>query len=156
MPDSASLPTWPRDAASDLWQRTLEKIETVYGRLAYLSSLCDGNTGRYAHFGLSQVFGAEEAEKTLRESHLQVFRFWLGMPLADRKADLDVHLLTLEGGARLTVETWRDRGTPLGVIPAQALSVEKELYEVDFNALLRLLEFEHGAGAPDPDGLPRR
>jgi hypothetical protein len=133
----------------------LEKLETAFGRLAYLSSLCDGNTGHYAHYGLSQIYGDPEAERTLRESHLQLFREWLAMPLELRKTDLDRYLQALEGGARQAVETWRDRGTPLGFAPAGALGAERELYEADFSALLRLLELEHGAGAPDPDGLPR-
>ncbi len=49
-------PGLERGAAADLWQRTLAQIPTLFGRLVYLCSLREQNTGRYEHFGLAQMF----------------------------------------------------------------------------------------------------
>ncbi len=55
-----------RSAASDLWRNTLSQIPTVYGRLVYLASLRNPNTGHYGHHGLSLVFGEDEANRALK------------------------------------------------------------------------------------------
>lgn len=53
-----SMEPRPRPA-EDLWRRTLSGIPSIYGRLAFLASLRDVNTGRYEHHGLAMIFGAE-------------------------------------------------------------------------------------------------
>ena len=78
--------------ATLLWRRTLAQIPTVFGRLAYLSSLRNPATGRYAHEALVRLLGPEEADRTLCHSHHQVFSLWLGFSLADQKSDLDEYL----------------------------------------------------------------
>jgi len=50
-----------RSAAADLWKHTLSRIPTAYGRLMYLGSLRDPNSGIYRHHGLSAAFGREES-----------------------------------------------------------------------------------------------
>src|SRR4051812_33121708 len=62
-----------RGPAADLWRHTLSQIPTIFGRLVYLSSLRDPNTGVYHHYGLAQRFDEESADQTLRESHLKAF-----------------------------------------------------------------------------------
>jgi len=47
------------------WRRTLGTIETLLGRLAYLSSLRNANTGTYEHFGLAEKAGAGEADRLI-------------------------------------------------------------------------------------------
>ena len=66
-----------RGAAPDLWRHTLSQIPSLFGRLVYLSSLRDNNTGTYEHFGLAQAFGEGEAARVLGESHLNGFSQWL-------------------------------------------------------------------------------
>ncbi|MDP9115300.1 MAG: hypothetical protein M3O20_16675, partial [Acidobacteriota bacterium] len=62
-----------RDALADLWKHTLSQIPTVYGRLVYLASLRDPNSGTYRHHGLSASFGREQSIYALRKSHEQTF-----------------------------------------------------------------------------------
>ena len=50
-----------RSAAEDLWRHTLSRIPTLFGRIAYLASLRDPNSGIYRHHGLSAVFGRDES-----------------------------------------------------------------------------------------------
>jgi len=77
-----------RSAAADLWRNTLSQIPTTFGRLIYLASLRDQNTGAYHHHGLAQLFDEEQANQTLRQSHNQVFSEWLCFNLEQQKKDL--------------------------------------------------------------------
>jgi len=140
-----------RGAAADLWRHTLSQIPSVFGRLVYLASLRDPNTGRYEHFGLSQKFGEDEAHQTMQRSHEQTFRQWLSFSLEQQKADLELYLGGLGGNRRRILETWI-RTTPYrNLIPIGAGSVECGLYLADLETLLELLKSESGVVCPDPD-----
>ncbi len=81
-----------RSAAADLWRNTLSQIPTTFGRLIYLASLRDQNTGAYNHHGLAQLFGPDETDQTLRQSHSQIFSEWLCFNLEQQKSDLEGYL----------------------------------------------------------------
>ncbi len=51
---------------ADYWQRTLTGIATVLGRLAYLASLRNVNTGTYEHFGLAEKVGVDDVDRLIR------------------------------------------------------------------------------------------
>src|SRR5215212_8858670 len=82
--------SFDRSPASDLWRHTLSQIPTTFGRLVFLSTLRDPNTGVYAHYGFAQRVGDEAADAALRQSHWQCFSEWLGFSLEEQKADLDL------------------------------------------------------------------
>jgi hypothetical protein len=44
-----------RSATADLFKNTLSRIPTLFGRLAYLASLRDSNSGIYRHYGLASI-----------------------------------------------------------------------------------------------------
>src|SRR5260370_17175743 len=81
-----------RNAASVLWRNTLSQIPSVFGRLFFLSSLRNLNSGRYEHHGLALVFGGLEASRALRKSHREAFAEWLSYNIEQQKADLDLYL----------------------------------------------------------------
>ena len=56
------------NAMADLWKNTLSQIPTAYGRLSYLASLRDPNSGIYRHHGLAAMFGRDESSRALRQS----------------------------------------------------------------------------------------
>ena len=139
-----------RGAAADLWRNTLSQIPTLFGRLVYLSSLRDTNSGTYEHYGLAQVFGAKEADRTLRQSHSQAFVAWLNLNLEQQKADLEDYLAGLEENISGILANWIRLAPYRNLIPARAREVEKQLYLTDLEVVLELLKFDHDVASPDP------
>jgi hypothetical protein len=143
--------TLERGAAPDLWRHTLSQIPSVFGRLVYLSTLRDPNSGLYQHYGLAQVSGEQEADRVLRQSHEQAFAEWLCFNLEQQKADLDLYLSGLDGNRRTILDTWI-RLTPYrALVPSLARDVERRLYLTDLETILDLLRNEYGVACPDPD-----
>jgi len=140
-----------RSATSDLWRNTLSQIPSVFGRLVYLASLRNPNNGSYEHHGLSLVFGEDEANRALKDSHLAVFTDWLTFNLEQQIADLDLYLAGLFEDKRLVVETWVRLAPYQNLIPASIRGVERRLYISDLAALVELFRNVYGVAAPDPD-----
>lgn len=106
-----------------------------------LSTLYDRETGRYAHPAISAALGAEEADRTLRRSHHQVFSQWLGFSLAEQKEDLGEFLGEPAGREQFTAY----RNLP----PAGSHEVERQLYLTDLETLLELLHVERIGASPN-------
>ena len=138
-----------RSPASDLWRHTLSQIPTTFGRLVFLSTLRDPNTGVYAHYGFAQRVGAEAAGATLRQSHWQCFSEWLAFSLEEQKTDLDLYLSEIDSDKKTILNTWIRTKPYRNLIPADAREVERTLYNSDLEALLELLTVAHGVASPD-------
>jgi tRNA(Met) C34 N-acetyltransferase TmcA len=151
MKSSQASDALDRSAASDLWRNTLSQIPSVFGRLVYLASLRNANSGCYEHHGLALVFGEDEANRALKKSHSQAFRVWLTFKLEQQKADLELYLSALVENRRTVLTTWLELAPYLALMPASIRGVEKRLYRADLKALLDLLGNEHGAAGPDPE-----
>jgi hypothetical protein len=149
-----------RSAISDLWKHTLSRIPTLYGRLTYLASLRDANSGAYRHHGLSTVFGRDESGKALRESHEQAFVEWLKLSLAEKHEDLGHYLSLLEDsqGANVdqttVVEHWLHSGIYRTIAPSGARPLENELFCQDLEALLETFKLSKRPGGSDPKSSP--
>jgi hypothetical protein len=131
-PNTESL----RTPAAILWRKTLSQVPTVFGRLAFLSSLRNTATGRYSHDELLRILGPEATDRALCNSHHQVFSEWLKFSLSEQKADLDDYLST--GGRSRAAFHYRH------FVPPTARDVERQLYLTDLETLLELLKYEHG------------
>jgi hypothetical protein len=140
-----------RSASADLWRNTISQIPSVFGRLVYLASLRNPNNGSYEHHGLALVFGEDEANKALKNSHATVFAEWLTFNLEQQKADLDLYISTLFEDKRVVVDTWIRLAPYRNLIPASVRGVERRLYIADFTALLDLLKAVYGVAGPDRD-----
>jgi len=139
-----------RDAESDLWHRTLSQIPSRFGRLVYLASLRNVNTGVYEHHGLALLFSPERSNKALRISHLTCCRDWLKLPLAEQLADLRQYLASQPSQAAEIIENWCDYSYWKSILPASIRGAERELYLAEVDVLLSLLRSEDGAVAPRP------
>ncbi len=144
------------DAAADLWQRTLSQIPSTFGRLVYLASLRDTNSGEYRHHGFAAVFGWEQAGRAMANSHEGLFAEWLGYGLEQQKVDLELYVSGLEPERRRVVETWSQIEPYRAVVPGNASALERELFLADLDALLSLMRNELGVSSPDRDASRRR
>src|SRR5690349_17560104 len=115
----------PGDASRDLWRHTLTQIPSMFGRLVYLASLRDSNTGEYQHHGLATVFGSEEANLAMKNSHEEVFATWLTYGLEAQKIDLHLYVAGLEPERKTVVENWTKLEPYRSLPPDTALSVER-------------------------------
>jgi hypothetical protein len=148
---TGSSVAFDRSAAADLWRNTISQIPSVFGRLVYLASLRNPNSGLYEHHGLGLVFGEDEANKALKNSHNAVFAEWLSFNIEQQKADLDLYISGLFEDRRVVVETWIRLAPYKNLLPTGVRLTEKRLYLADFAALLDLLKAATGAAEPDPD-----
>ncbi len=128
-----------RNALADLWKHTLSQIPNTYGRLVYLASLRDPNSGAYRHYGLSASFGREDSLVALRKSHEDTFLEWLQLPLSAKTADLREHFQNLEENPRAVV-TYLARGMSyLGQAPDAASRAQRRQFQQEMEILLELL-----------------
>ncbi|HZQ54292.1 MAG TPA: hypothetical protein VFB14_18975 [Bryobacteraceae bacterium] len=134
--------------SDDLWSRELAQIETAYGRLVYLAALRNPNTGRYEHYASPE----QSANIALRAIHESIFKQWIGIPLEQKKADLELYIAGLDqiDKAEL-IDAWL-RLTPYkNLVPASIQGPERQKHISDFEAILGLLKNVYGVASPDPD-----
>src|ERR1700736_6447725 len=115
--------------AAELWQRTLSQVPSVFGRLVYLASLRNPNTGAYEHFGFAQRVGERDSGQTIKRSHINVFSDWLCFSLEQQKEDLERYLDALGGDKRTVVANWLEWPPFMNWIPVQTRPVERELFQ---------------------------
>jgi hypothetical protein len=140
-----------QEAVDDLWQRTLGHIPSSYGKLVYLASLRNPDTGRYEHFGLAQHPNNADANRALRHSHEHIFQTWVNYSLAQKKTDLELYISTIEQVEKAELlDAWL-RLTPYkNLVPAAIQGPERQKHVSDFEAILGLLKNVYGVASPDP------
>lgn len=134
--------------AAEVWRRTLAQIPSLFGRLAYLASLRDPNTGQYHHYGFAQRFNEREANKTLKHSHLNVFSDWLCFSLEEQKSDLELYLEGCEGDKREIVANWLEWPPFMNWIPTQTRDAERDLFRTDLETVLEIVRREYAVVLP--------
>lgn len=154
MTEPRAKPGLDRRAAADLWRNTLSRVDSVFGRLRYLSDLQNANTGQYEHHGLAARFTEAECDRALRDSHMDNFRQWLAWRLEQQSADLNLYLSELGTDLPALLRTWRRRRPYENLVPDEASAPERELFLADLGILLELLMNEHGVDDPDPNAWP--
>jgi hypothetical protein len=136
--------TLERDALANLWKHTLSMIPTVYGRLVYLASLRDPNSGVYRHHGLSTAFGREESARALRESHRQTFHQWLRLPLAGKASEFNEYLASLGEDAETVLRGWAENQMYRSQIPDGASRAQRSQFAQEIETLLALIRNARG------------
>jgi hypothetical protein len=136
--------TLERSALADFAKNTLARIPTAFGRLTYLASLRDANSGIYHHHGFSAIFGRDASRKALELSHANAFQEWLNLPLAEKRQDMEVYLDALESPRAVVLGHWSKVPGYRNYIPASARASERELFFMEFELLLDIF------GCPAP------
>jgi hypothetical protein len=139
MPRFRPRGAFERSASGDLWKNTLSRIPTVYGRLAYLASLRDTNSGVYRHHGLAGMFGRDETAKAIRESHRSVFYEWLNLPLAEKHEQIIGYLNSLEDSCSVVLDHWVSARPYKNLLPEGVRKMEVELFLRELDALMEIV-----------------
>jgi hypothetical protein len=77
-----------KSALQDVKETTLSAISGLLAKLAYLASLRQAK-GRYEHWGMESVYGAESTERALKAAHSEVVSRVLRTPLEQLSEDLE-------------------------------------------------------------------
>jgi hypothetical protein len=128
-----------RSVIEDFTSRTLVAIPSDFGRLYYITSLRDPETGRYQHDGLREMYSENSVQEALTHCHQELFSRVLETPLSDQERDL-CKCLRSAGDQFLTlVEKGLDSRIFLEMCPEGLPSYLNELFSSNMTALLAIL-----------------
>lgn len=94
-------------AREDLKNRTLARIGLKFGRLLYLASMRDYNTGHYHHDGLALQFSREIAGMALAQEHQEEFISLALSPLEDFANQLQLYLHSVAEEPEEIIRFWQ-------------------------------------------------
>lgn len=138
-----------RSSIEDLWRVTLSQIPSLLGRLVYLSSLRDPNTGLYAHQGLALRYSSGEADEAIQESHQRVFGQWLILKVAEQREDCELYWSSLLEDRRRVAAMWIQTESYRSLFPASASPAQRADFNGHMEILLEWLRNVYGGVAGD-------
>lgn len=97
-----------KSALQDFRETTLAAVSGLLGKLLYLASLRRAQ-GKYEHWGMQAVHGAEATERALKTAHAEVVAGVLRAPLANLIADLEASSRENGGKTQVFIDTMRER-----------------------------------------------
>jgi hypothetical protein len=97
-----------RAVIEDFSSHTLAAIPTDFGRLYYVSSLKNADSGRYEHDGLKSLYPENAVQAGLSHCHEELFSRILETPLREQERDLHACLSSSGDKYRDVVESWRE------------------------------------------------
>ncbi len=127
-----------RAVVEDFSSRTLAAISTVFGRLYYVSSLKDSNSGRYEHDGLMALYPENAVQVALSHCHEELFSRILETPLRDQERDLRECLGTAGDQYWDVVESWRKNRDFQNICPEGLPNYLNDLFCSNMGALLAI------------------
>jgi len=107
-------------AYDDLLKRTLEKICCDMGRLIYLASTRDYNTGSYHHDGLANRFRPDAASQALELAHKEIFYRLSECSLQELVAQLEIYLKSSGENPLEILRVWQKTEPYRIAVPSEA------------------------------------
>ena len=124
----------------DLILRTLEPIGYDFGRLVYLSSLRDFNTGEYYHQGLAHSFSEQAASAALAGCHQEVFYRLALSPLESVLAQVELFIRSSRCDLDKTVNAWQTLEAYRVMIPSVCDRLVAELFRSNIKVTMEVLK----------------
>jgi hypothetical protein len=125
-----------RVVIEDFSSQTLAAISSDFGRLYYVSSLKDSNSGRYEHDGLMTLYPENAVQAGLSHCHEELFSRILETSLRDQERDL--HKCLGSAGDRYweVIESWRENRSFQNMCPEGLPDYLNDLFCSNMGALL--------------------
>jgi hypothetical protein len=130
-----------QEAYDDLLNRTLSRISCDLGRLIYLASTRDYNTGNYFHEGLASRFSPDVARKALEIAHRQAFYKISAFSLEDLVSDLEAYLRSTRENPEEFLRTWLKLEPYRVAIPTEVNLTVARLFTSNLRLALAILRF---------------
>ena len=142
---SAEVKLMPlQQAYDDLLNRSLSRIPGDLGRLIYLASTREYNTGHYYHQGLADRFGPEAAQKALEIAHRQAFYRVSACSLEDLVEELEEYLESTREDPRECLRAWQKLEPYRVAVPADVNATVARLFTSNLRLALAILRFRRG------------
>jgi len=142
---SAEVKLMPlQQAYDDLLNRSLSRIPSELGRLIYLASTREYNTGHYYHQGLADRFGPEAAQKALEIAHRQTFYKVSACSLEDLVEELERYLASTKEEPLECLNAWQKLEPYRIAVPADVNGTVARLFTSNLRLALAILRFRQG------------
>jgi hypothetical protein len=128
-----------RAVIEDFSSQTLAAIPTDFGRLYYVSSLKDADSGRYEHDGLRTLYSENAVQAGLSHCHEELFSRILETPLREQERDLHACLGSAGDKYRDVVESWRETRYFKEMCPEGLPDYLHDLFCSNMGALLAII-----------------
>ena len=128
-----------RAVIEDFSSQTLAAIPTDFGRLYYVSSLKDSDSGRYEHDGLKSLYPENAVQAGLSHCHEELFSRILETPLREQERDLHACLGSAGDKYRDVVESWRETRYFKEMCPEGLPDYLHDLFCSNMGALLAII-----------------
>jgi hypothetical protein len=128
-----------QQAIENLERRTLASIDTLLGRLVYVASTRDYNSGAYYHDGLAMQFGLSTAQAALQSCHRSLFRKLLSLPVSQLVAEVTAYLDTAAPDGQQIMASWQQFKAYQMLIPGECDSLSAELFTSNMKVSLAVL-----------------
>jgi len=133
-----------QQAYDDLAYRSLSRIPCELGRLIYLASTREYNTGNYYHQGLADRFGPEAAQKALEIAHRQAFYKVSAYSLEDLVEELERYLASTKEDLKECLRAWQKLEPYRIAVPADVNATVARLFTSNLRLALAILRFRQG------------
>ena len=130
-----------QEAYDDLLNRTLSRVSCDLGRLIYLASTRDYNTGNYYHEGLVSRFSPEVARKALEIAHRQAFYRVSAFSLEDLVGDLEAYMRSTRENPQEFLRAWQKLEPYRVAIPTEVNLTVARLFTSNVRLALAILRF---------------
>jgi len=127
-----------RAVIEDFSSQTLAAISSDFGRLYYVSSLKNSDSGRYEHDGLMSLYPENAVQTGLSHCHEELFSRILETPLRDQERDLRECLNSAGEKYWDLVENWRETRYFREMCPVGLPDYLNDLFCSNMGALLAI------------------
>lgn len=125
-----------RAVIEDFSSRSLAAIPSDFGRLYYVTSLKDSDSGRYEHDGLMSLYPENAVQSGISHCHEELFSRILETPLKEQESDLRECLRSAGDQYWDVVDSWRETRYFREMCPEGLPDYLQDLFCSNMSALL--------------------